>query len=69
MTWPWALLEGCWECGQGQEQQKRVFSKIRTMVVDHVINHGMAMTEANKNIHFDVDENLWPNLHDRVDGN
>ncbi len=24
---------------------------------------------ANKNIHCDVDENLWPNPHDRVDGN
>ncbi len=46
-------LRGVGERGRGQghgprqrQQQHRVSNEIRAIVVDHVINHGMTMTEA-----------------------
>ncbi len=46
-------LRGVGERGRGQghrprqrQQQHRVSDEIRAIVVDHVINHGMTMTEA-----------------------
>ena len=46
-------LRGVGEHGRGQghgprqrQQQHRVSNEIRAIVVDHVINHGMTMTEA-----------------------
>ncbi|ROI83842.1 hypothetical protein DPX16_14784 [Anabarilius grahami] len=48
-----ARLRGVGERGRGQghrptqrQQQHRVSNEIRAIVVDHVINHGMTMTEA-----------------------
>lgn len=46
-------LRGVGERGRGQghgprqrQQQQRVSNEIRAIVVDHVVNHGMTMTEA-----------------------
>ncbi|ROL54225.1 hypothetical protein DPX16_10648 [Anabarilius grahami] len=51
-------LRGVGERGRGQghgprqrQQQHRVSNEIRAIVVDHVINHGMTMTEAATMIH------------------
>ena len=46
-------LRGVGERGRGQgqgprqrQQQQRVSNEIRAIVVDHLVNHGMTMTEA-----------------------
>ena len=46
-------LRGVGERGRGQghgprqrQQQQRVSNEIQAVVVDHVVNHGMTMTEA-----------------------
>ena len=47
------LLRGVGERGRGQglgprqrQQQQRVSNESRAIAVDHVVNHGMTMTEA-----------------------
>ncbi|XP_078019087.1 uncharacterized protein LOC144458962 [Epinephelus lanceolatus] len=52
-------FRGVGECGRGQghrprQQQQRVSNEIRPIVVDHVVNHGMTVTEAARMIQLNL---------------